>query len=102
MKKLTFCIVSTLALLTFRPNQSMATATPVPVGIELVQSEKTRNILARLEEIKSMDKTSLTAAEKRSLRKEVRASKRQMNSSGGVYLSVGAVIIIILLLIILL
>jgi hypothetical protein len=66
----------------------------------MTQSEKAT--LARLEEIKNMDKSSLTALEKKALRKEVRASKRQMSSGGGVYLSVGAVIIIVLLLIILL
>jgi hypothetical protein len=100
MKKLIFCIISMIALLTFRPSQSMATTTPAPARIEMTHSEKA--ILARLEEIKNMDKDNLTASEKKALRKEVRASKRQMSSGGGVYLSVGAVIIIILLLIILL
>jgi hypothetical protein len=102
MKKIALCIVSVIALISFNPGQSMASTTPAAVGVEVAQSEKTRNILARLEEIKNMDKSSMTASEKKALRKEVRASKRRMDSSGGVYLSVGAVIIIILLLIILL
>jgi hypothetical protein len=102
MKKITLCIVSVIALISFTPRQSMASTTPAPVGTELVQTEKTRSILARLEEIKSMDKTNMTASEKKALRKEVRASKKQMQSSDGIYLSLGAIIIIILLLILLL
>ena len=60
-------------------------------------------MINRLEEIKAMDKSSMTAVEKKELRKEVRTIKSSLRSSNsGVYLSVGAIIIIILLLIILL
>ena len=60
-------------------------------------------MLSRLDEIKNMDKSSLKSAEKKALRKEVRAIKSNLKASGnGVYLSVGAIIIIILLLILLL
>lgn len=60
-------------------------------------------MLSRLDEIKAMDKSALKSSEKKELRKEVRAIKSSLRSSGnGVYLSVGAIIIIILLLIILL
>jgi hypothetical protein len=58
---------------------------------------------SRLEEIKSLDKTQLTFAEKRALRKEVRAIKKELAAvGGGVYLSVGAILLIALLLILLL
>lgn len=54
----------------------------------------------RLEEIKAMDKSSLSRSEKKELRTEVKAIKAELQAKGhGVYLSVGAVIIIILLLI---
>ncbi len=57
----------------------------------------------RLEEIKAMDKSEMTRAEKKELRKEVRSIKADLKASNnGVYLSVGAIIIIILLLILLL
>jgi hypothetical protein len=57
----------------------------------------------RLEEIKAMDKSSMTSVEKKELRKEVRTIKATLRSSNsGIYLSVGAIIIIILLLILLL
>lgn len=55
----------------------------------------------RLEEIRSMDKATLTAPEKKALRNEVKAIKKVNSSGGGIYLSVGAVIIIVLLLILL-
>lgn len=57
----------------------------------------------RLEEIKAMDKESLSRDEKRLLKREVRAIKKELATiSGGVYLSVGAIILIALLLILLL
>lgn len=60
-------------------------------------------LLSRLDEIKMMDKSSMKSAEKKALRKEVRAIKSELASTGnGVYLSVGAIIIVILLLILLL
>ena len=59
-------------------------------------------MLNRLEEIKEMDKTDMNRAEKKELRKEVRAIKSEIRSSGnGIYISVGAVIIILLLIILL-
>ena len=60
-------------------------------------------LLSRLDEIKTMDKSSMKSSEKKALRKEVRAIKSELASTGnGVYLSVGAIIIVILLLILLL
>jgi hypothetical protein len=50
-----------------------------------------------------MDKSELSSTEKKELRKEVRAIKAELKSTGnGIYLSVGAIIIVILLLILLL
>jgi hypothetical protein len=57
----------------------------------------------RLEEIRGMDTKKLSREEKRALRTEVKTIKKEMAAvSGGVYLSVGALIIIALLLILLL
>ncbi|MBT8186894.1 MAG: hypothetical protein HKP38_06820 [Croceitalea sp.] len=59
-------------------------------------------MLDRLEEIKGLDKSDLNRHEKKALRKEVRAMKAQIKSSGnGIYISTGAIIIILLLIIIL-
>jgi 4-alpha-glucanotransferase len=88
--------------------------TPAFAGIEnpLTTTEQTGNanhdqqLMNRLREIKDMDKSSLTSLEKKALRKELKAMKKEAradrNRSGGIYLSVGASIIIILLLILLL
>ena len=71
---------------------------------EISATDKARaeQILKRLEEIKAMDLSSMPASEKRQLRKEVKAAKKELAAAGGVYLSVGALIIIILLLILIL
>jgi hypothetical protein len=60
------------------------------------------SIKVRLNDIEAMDKTKLTKVETRNLRKEVKAMNKELvNGSGGIYLSVGAVLLVILLLIIL-
>lgn len=57
----------------------------------------------RLEEIKHMDKSNLTREERKELRHEVKDMRKEAKAmSGGVYLSVGAIIIIILVLILIL
>lgn len=59
-------------------------------------------LIDRLKEIRKMDKSEMTRAEKKELRKEVKTIKTTLSTTyNGVYLSVGAVIIIILLLILL-
>jgi len=104
MKKLTICMLMGLVLLSLAPMPAIAgiAANTVPVdstkNIEMVES---RALTQRLEEINAMDKSSLSSTEKRELRKEVRSIKKRANS-GGVYISVGALLIVIILLILLL
>ena len=72
---------------------------------ELTEAQKARleAIKTRVDEIKAMDKSSLTKAERKALKSELIGMKREAKAlGGGVYLSVGAIIIIILLLILLL
>ena len=67
------------------------------------ENPRAQALLVRLNNIKEMDKSEMTRLEKKGLRKEVKEIKKEMKAnSGGVYLSVGAIIIIILLLILLL
>jgi hypothetical protein len=69
-----------------------AKETAVPVEVTVMMN--------RLEEIKSMDRSELTSAEKKELRKEVRELKKKIaDTNGGIYLSAGAVVVIIILLI---
>ena len=67
------------------------------------QTLQLEKIKTRVEEIRDMDKSNLTRTERKALRSELRELKGQARAvSGGVYLSVGAIIIIILLLILIL
>ncbi len=58
----------------------------------------------RVDEIKSMDRSSLSRAERSQLRKELKGMNTEAKAleGRGVYLSIGAIIIIILLLILIL
>lgn len=106
MKKIAFCLIASCMLLTFQPLQSKAATTKEPSSLivsKTAEAIEAKTLLVRLNEINTMDKSNLNSSEKKSLRKEVRTIKRHLSeSSGGVYLSVGAIIIIILLLVILL
>jgi hypothetical protein len=105
MKKFTLFTIIALMTLTIIPN-SVSAKTIEPVTSSANPKEvpaEVKVLLNRLEEIKSMDKSTMNSSEKKALRKEVRAIKATLKSTGnGVYLSVGAIIIIILLLILLL
>jgi hypothetical protein len=98
-------MVTTLLLLTFLPVQLKAVTgegetTPAAITVESAQVSVW---LARLDEIHDMDKSSLTRSARKDLRKEVRTIKANLKAaSGGVYLSVGAIILIVLLLVLLL
>lgn len=70
-------------------------------GTEVPKEVRAKQIEARLYEIKNMDKTNLTSADKKELRKEVKDLRKEAKSRG-IYLSIGAIIIIILLLILIL
>ncbi len=71
-------------------------------NVEKMDAAEAQKLITRLEEIKAMNTKSLTRKEKRELKREVNTIQHKLDSSGGVYLSVGAVILIIVLLIILL
>ncbi len=67
------------------------------------KAARLETIRARVEEIKSIDKSTLSRSEKKALKKELREMNREARTMrGGVYLSVGAIIIIILVLILIL
>lgn len=72
-----------------------------PLKTEVPKEVRAQQIEHRLIEIRDMDKSNLSRAEKKDLRKEVKSLKKEARSQG-IYLSIGAIIIIILLLILLL
>ncbi len=66
------------------------------------EASQAKDLLFRLEQIKDMDKSNMTRAEKKELRKETRAIRDQLSTlGGGVYITAGGIIIILLLLILL-
>lgn len=68
--------------------------TEIPAEIQVM--------LNRLEEIKGIDKSELNHANKKELRKEVRAINSKIRSSGnGIFISTSAIIIILLVIILL-
>jgi predicted PurR-regulated permease PerM len=104
MKKLLFA--SLILVLSFGVNFAVnATETNPATETEISakDAERAKVLNERLIEIKEMDKSNMTAIERRELRSEVKAIKEELTQvSGGVYLSIGAIIVIILLLILLL
>jgi len=102
MKKLiySFALIFMLAI-----SANTVSAAPKKDKVELTTEQKVQldRITNRVEEIKAMDKSNLSKAERKELRKELKEMKQQARAmGGGVYLSVGAIIIIILLLILIL
>ncbi|MDP2089565.1 MAG: hypothetical protein Q8J84_09215 [Flavobacteriaceae bacterium] len=105
MKKLTVSILTVFLSLTFVPTQ-MNAATPTnpvtTVSTETTVATESNALVIRLDEIKAMDKSTLNSAEKKELRKEVRAIKSELRETGGgIYLSALAVLIIVLLIVLL-
>jgi hypothetical protein len=106
MKKLTLSLITAFMLLTIIPTQLKAEKEANPVSIPAnkpAESAEVNAVIARLNEIKAMDMSKLSAAEKKELRKEVRESRSYLREHGRtVYVSVGVLILIIVLLIVLL
>lgn len=110
MKKITLGLMTGCMLLLCSPTLLKAeteTKTAATEATATITSAEAAKMELRLTEIKAMDMKTLSSSEKKELRKEVRTIKSDIkanaaNSSGGVYISVGAAILIVLLLILLL
>ncbi len=91
-----------LMSLTLASTSEAFSKNPRKANTEIISEAEAQKLTSRLDEIKAMDASSMTRKQKRELRHEVKAINETLHtSSGGVYVSVGALIIIILLLIIL-
>ncbi|MBB2146704.1 hypothetical protein GM921_14465 [Pedobacter sp. LMG 31464] len=103
MKKFIYSLVLIFTLGISTNTVSAATTKEPKTEMTAEQKVQFEKIVNRVEEIRNMDKSNLTRVEKKALRKELREMKDKARAlSGGVYLSVGAIIIIILLLILIL
>jgi hypothetical protein len=110
MKKLTLCLMTAFMLLTIIPTQLKAEKEVTPVSSPATKpAESTETtaevnaILARLKEIKAMDMSKLSAAEKKELRKEVRQDRVRIrsHSNGIIYIGGGTLLLIIILILLL-
>lgn len=106
MKKLILFLLIVINTITLLPTSLRADGGKDSDSLILtttIDSSNSKELLARLEEIKAMDMSAMSGLEKKELRKEVRSVKKQLrDNNDGIYLSVGAIIIIVLLLILLL
>jgi hypothetical protein len=106
MKKLFILFVSAIMMLTIVPSQAgdiKGLYKKEVAGTNTLSPDDVAAYEARINAIKAMDKASMTAAERKELRKEVRTIESELKlNSGGVYISVGVLILIIILLIVLL
>ena len=99
MKTLIICLFAACMSLIFIPNELKAASDSLRTQT-CDQAAESRVLISRLEEIKSIDKSTLSSSEKKALRKEVRSIDKQLHSiSGGIYLSIGTIIIILILLV---
>jgi Skp family chaperone for outer membrane proteins len=98
------CKVAFLVMLSAIATPSISNPTKASVNPNAATPDvaEIKKMEQRLEEIKAMDLKSMSRPERKAIKQEVKAIKKKMDSSGGIYISVGAVILIIILLIILL
>jgi hypothetical protein len=106
MKNLTLCIMTFSLLLSFTPTSVQASVVGNPISMAATPKTVSPEVIAlrsRLDEIKKMDKSGMSAAEKKQLRKEARAVKSELRSvGGGVYVSAGALIVLLIVLLLIL
>ena len=100
MKTLTF--LRTLLILAIMSVAAPVMSAPAATYPIETKEEQATRLQKRLEEIKATDMSKLSKKEKKALRGEVKQIKKELKEiSGGVYLSVGAIILIVLLIILL-
>lgn len=96
MKKIIYLIAVCL-LMGFVPNNLKAM--PDSLRTEVFKSVLESKMINRLNEIKSIDRSSMNRSEKKALRKEIREIDKELREiNGGVYISAGALIVILILL----
>lgn len=102
MKKQIYFLATAFMLMLATPSVMANDAKAKPEMTER-QVARMEEISRRVEEIKGMDRSQLSRQDRKDLRNELLNMKKEAKAtSGGVFLSVGAIIIIILLLILLL
>lgn len=102
MKKLVFVLSFFVMFLAFDMNAVAASKKDKKEELSPEQKERLSEIETRVEEIKAMDFSEMSKAERIEVRKELKEMNVEAKQLGsGVYISVGAIIIILLLIILL-
>ncbi len=96
-----FFITALMAIFLSVPLSHAAENASVKPKIELTAEEKDDELVQRLLEIQEMDMKDMSRAEKKALKKEVKAIENRLGIDNRISISVGALIIIILLIILL-
>jgi transcription-repair coupling factor (superfamily II helicase) len=108
MKKLMFYGVIAFMMLSFIPSQSNAaknTKVAATATAKSIESTDAAQLAVRLDEIKAMDKSTLSRSEKKELRNEVKTIKSTQDETyvvhhhHGIYLGVGGVLVVILIIV---
>jgi len=103
MKKQIYFLATAILLSVASPAVMAKDSKPEKAPLTEQQQQRLNQIEQRVLEIKEMDRSSLSREDRKELRNELKDMKKEAKAlSGGVYLSVGAIIIIILLLILIL
>ena len=106
MKKPFLSLIAAAALFTYTGNPAEATnlKSKEPKVLTVEETERLKEIEAKVFEIKEMDFSLLSKEEKKELRNELKSLEKEAKSTrgNGLYISTGALIVIIILLIILL
>jgi hypothetical protein len=106
MKKLMFCTVIALMMLSAVPSQLKAADKANSVITATTKSDVSTEaaLAARLDEIKAMDKSTLTRSEKKELKMEAKAIKSAQDEvvivghhHHGAYIGIGGVLLIVLI-----
>jgi hypothetical protein len=99
MKNQAIKLIFPLMLILLSSTMAMSTELLNP-NAKITESARAVGLMDRLVEIKESNISSLSRIEKKELRREVKGIEKELKvQSGGVYISIGAIIIILLILI---
>jgi hypothetical protein len=108
MKKTMYFVIAALLIMSIsavtaaNADAKKAETTTIAVTSSDVLSAEEMNVLTlRVEEIRDMDKSNMTALEKRELRNELKLIKKDMRGNGAIYIGTGTLLLIIILIILL-
>ena len=95
---LALCLSVTFGLSGLQASSALPT-TPLTTE-QRAANPRLQELTQRLEQIQAMDKSQMSASERKALRKETRQIKKAVG--GGVYISAGALIVLLIILILVL